>query len=244
MATAYDQPYYMDHPTSSSTDIAQTLIKVLNDALGNSGTSVTGSTGAGATGTTSAKGFASQYAPGALGSIYDNPQSILPDVYKGLDWASPLAQTLSGMKADPLALYNLLVGSQTSFKDQSDAQGDEAFVNWLAEMYKGLGTAGGKGFNISNLLGGLFSQDTSKDEPTALNSILRSGDTNQQANFLYSLVRDATNVGMNPMAAAGYQSATARSMDQWRNDTLKGDTGQNLTALEWIKKNNPGLVIG
>ncbi len=195
----------------------------------------------GGTGMSPYSGFASQYAPGMLGSIYDAPYTILPDVFNGLDLASPLYQTLAGMQADPLTLYTLLMGADSSFGEGDE--GDEAFVNWLAQMYQQLGTAGGQGFNINTLLGNLFGTDTSEDSDTALNAVLRAGDTNQQARFLYNLIRDATNVGMNPLAAMGYQSATARSMDQWRNDVLRGESGSNMTPLEWIRANNPGLVV-
>lgn len=192
-------------------------------------------------GMTPYSGFASQYAPGMLGSIYESPYSILPDVFGGLDMASPLYQTLSNLQADPLALYTLLMGADSGFGE--GASGDEAFVNWLEQMYRNLGTAGGGGFNINQLLGNLFAQNAGEEGDSALNAVLRAGDTNQQARFLYNLIRDATNVGMNPLAAMGYQSATARSMDSWRNDVMKGDSGANLTPLEWVRRNNPGLVV-
>ena len=244
-----DQPWYMEHPTTpiNPTALTNTLVDILSDTINARGGQVP-ATSTASTSMTPYSGFASRYAPGQLSGIYDNPTAVLPDVFQGFDWASPLGQTFSNMRADPLALYNLLVGAGQSFQDRGDALNDESFVNWLAGMYKNLGTAGGKGFSISNMLGNLFGQDLSPESEggskTALANILQSGDTNQQANFLYSLIRDATNVGMNPLAAAGYQSAIARSLDQWRNDILKGTSGQNAKALDWIRQNNPGLVIG
>ena len=243
------QPWYMEHnaygnnPREAANVLTDVLADVLNQRGGqNPATSTT------STGMTPYRGFASRYAPGQLSTIYDNPQAILPDVFQGMDWASPLAQTLSGMRADPLSLYNLLIGANQSFSERGDALNDESYVNWLAGFFKNLGTAGGKGLSISKALGNLFGQNLDPESEggstTALANILQSGDTNQQANFLYSLIRDATNIGMNPVAAAGYQSAIARSLDQWRNDILKGDSGQNAKALDWIRKNNPGLVIG
>lgn len=199
-------------------------------------------TAAGGDGMTPYGGFAGQYAPGSLKGIYENPWYILPDVFSGVDMASPLYQTLRDINADPLALYNLIMGANQTFN--SDAQGDAAFTNWLAQMYQNLGTAGGKGFDVRQMLANLFAQDTSKDSESALNAVLRSGDVNQQVRFLYNLVRDATNVGMNPLAAAGYQSAMARQLDAYGNDVLRGDSGQNLTPLEWVKRNAPQLVIG
>lgn len=179
-------------------------------------------------------GFASQYAPGALqNTIYDNPWYILKDVFSGMQSNSPGYQYLRDFGADPLSIYNIMSGSNQTL---DGGAGD--FTNFMAEMYKNLGTPGGQGFNAKELMGNIFG---ASDE-SSLGNILNAGDMNTQIRTLFNLLRDVANVGMNPLAAGGYTSAVARAGDDYGNAMLKSSAGDTVGPTEWLAQNMPWLA--
>lgn len=199
---------------------------------GRGGTSTTATTGDGMQPYT---GFASRYAPGALNdTIYDNPWYLIPDVYQGINMSSPGYQYLRDFGADPLSLYNIMAGSTGSI---DGGAGD--FANFMAQVYQNLGTPGGQGFNARALLGNIFNAD---DEST-LGQILRAGDQSTQLRTLFNLLRDVSNVGMNPLAARGYQAAVAREGDRYGNEMLQTDAGSTVSPAEWLARNAPWLTV-
>ena len=180
-------------------------------------------------------GFSAQYAPGSLKNvIYDNPWYILPDVFKGISTSSPGYQYLRDIGADPLSLFNIMAGSTGSIDG-----GAGQFTNFLAEMYRNLGTPGGKDFNASDLLSSIFGAD----EKSTLGQIMNAGDMNTQVRTLFNLLRDVSNVGMNPLAARGYQSAVAQQGDLYGNAMLKSDAGSTMSPAEWMSRNAPWLTV-
>jgi hypothetical protein len=185
-------------------------------------------------------GFASRYTPAMLQQAYENPWYILRDVFSGVSESSPLYQALRDMGGDPLTLFNISQGSQ------QELGGDgEDFVNWLANVYQQQGTVGGTDFNVPQMLQAIFGQDKfGADAQNTLGQILGAGDMSTQIRTLYNMARDVTNVGMNPLAARGYQAALAQAGDRYGQEMLKTPGGsegpQNPAA--WIAERMPWLA--
>ena len=195
-------------------------------------------TGTGATPTD----FASQYTPAMMDQIYENPWYIINDVFSGAKGTSPLYQALRDIGADPLSLFNIIKGSQDGTKPGGAAD----FTNWLAGTYKEQGTAGGQRFNAQDLLGKLFGQQKfGAESKNTLGQILGAGDMSTQVRTLYNLARDASNIGMNPLAARGYQSALAQAGDRYGEAALSsGGTDPIKNPSAWIAENMPWLTLG
>lgn len=180
-------------------------------------------------------GFASRYMPGQLdATIYDNPWYILADVYNGIKTSSPGYQMLRDFGADPLALYNIATGGSGTIDG-----GASDFTNFMANLYQNLGTVGGQGFDVRELLSNIFNAR----EGSSLDNILSAGDMNTQVRTLFNLLRDVSNVGMNPLAARGYQAAVARAGDEYGNQMLKRDAGNMPQISDWIAQNAPHLTV-
>lgn len=195
------------------------------------------------TGTPSAtpESFASQYTPAMMDFVYENPWTILPDVFNGISTTSPLYQALRDMGGDPLTLYNITAGAA----EGSRAGGADDFINWLAQTFGQQGTAGGQRFNAQTLLQNLFSQDKfGADAKSSLGQILGAGDMSTQIRTLYNMAKDASNVGMNPLAARGYQAALAQAGDRYGDAMLStdGTTGAQNPAA-WLKQQMPWLAM-
>ncbi len=189
-------------------------------------------------GTSPTAGFASRYTPALLNQAYENPWYILQDVFKGISTAGPGYQALRDLGGDPLTLYNIAQGSQNKL-----GAGADDFVNWLAETYKQQGTAGGRGFNAKELLGTLFSQqEFGADSKNTLGQVLGAGDMSTQIRTLFNMARDASNVGMNPLAARGYQSALAQAGDKYGVEQMQTGAGATMNPSAWIAKNAPWLT--
>lgn len=212
----------------------------LNPGLGAPGASATGGPAAPGVnnGMSPYTGFASQYAPGQLDNVYDNPWYLLQDVFKGIDTQGPGYQSLRDFGGDPLSLFNIMAGG----KQQIDG-GAGQFTNFMQNLYKNLGTPGGQGFDARELLSSIFSQKTGADATSSLGRILSAGDMGQQIRTLFNLLRDVSSVGMNPLAATGYQAAVASAGDRYGNEMLKTPAGQTPSIVEWMNKNTPGLVV-
>lgn len=189
-------------------------------------------------GTDPYSGFASQYQPGALrNTIYDNPWTILPDVFPGMTQSTPGYQNLRDIGADPLTLYNIMQGSYGSL--QGANEGD--YANWLANIYKNMGTVGGRSFDTRELMNSI----TGARENSALRNALQAGDTSTQVRTLYNLMSEAANAGMNPLAARALQSKLAQSGDAYMNASTKANAGEGANAQsfdQWLTQNMPGLV--
>ena len=174
-------------------------------------------------------------------TIYQSPFSILPKVFGGLNLAGPGYQALRDIGADPLSLYNIMTGSKTAVSDKT---GLSDFTNWLRNMYSSYGsTKGGRAFSAQELLGNLFGQ-TEKSQ-SSLANILRGAGQGGQASVLYNLIRDITAVGMNPLAAAGYNSAAQRASDAYNTALISSPANQganNMLITDWIRQNVPGLL--
>lgn len=198
-------------------------------------------------GTNPPTGFASQYDPAQLANIiWSTPWAILPDVFKGMNATGPGYQALRDIGADPLTLYNIMVGGNTDFlSGKGNAPGN--YTNWLNNLYSSLGSVGGRGFNAGELLGRLFNPVNTKDTQSSLYNILTAGDASTQMRTLFNMVRDASNVGMNPLAARGYQAALSNAGDSALNAMLRQPVNQGANAIplyEYIRQNNPGLIPG
>lgn len=192
-------------------------------------------------GTNKLSGFAARYTPMGLEStIWDNPWAILPDVFQGINTAGGGYNALRNLNADPLTLYNIMQGRASSLTGDGTSVGD--YANWLAALYQSLGTKGGRAFSAKELLGNIFNPGA---DGSALKNILTAGDASQQMRTLFNLVKDATNVGMNPLAARGYQAALSRAGDTYLNQAMKTtpDSGvNNVAAYQALAQLAPGLI--
>lgn len=184
-------------------------------------------------------GWAAQqnYIPSMLSQLFENPWYALGDVFPGLNQTSPLYQQLRDLGADPLALFQLTQGSQGILDENNQGQ----FANWLANLYQQLGTPGGRAINTGQLLRNLFGANA---DNTSLGMVLGAGDMGTQVRTLFNLARDATNAGMDPLSARGYQAALARAGDRYGNEMMKagGEEGASISFQEWAAKNAPWLT--
>lgn len=199
------------------------------------------------TGTNPLTGFAQRYNPSQLDQVYRSPWTILPDVFQGINTAGPGYQALRDIGADPLTLYNLMAGGRNDLS----AGGVGGYTNWLADLYKSMGTVGGRAFDGAELLRQLFNPrkpgSAQGADSSALFNILTAGDSNQQMSTIMNMARDAANVGMNPLAARGYTSALQRAGDTAINQQLKTNAGEganNVPVYELLRQIAPGLVPG
>jgi hypothetical protein len=173
-------------------------------------------------------------------NIYTSPFYILPNVFKGMTQAGPGYQTLRNIGGDPLALYNIMQGGNRVFSEKS---GVNDFTNWLRNMYANYGSRGGRAFNAQELLGNIFKQR--EGSQSSLANILRGAGEGGQANALYSLIRDVTGVGMNPLAGAGYNAAMQRAADAYGQARITSGSEQganNMLITDWIRQNFPSLI--
>ena len=183
-------------------------------------------------------GFASRYTPAMANQAYENPWYVLQDALPGANTSSPLYQALRDFGGDPLTLFNIMQGG-----NQKIDQGSGDFINFLAEMYKSMGTPGGKQFDANQLIQTLFGQTKfGADSENTLGQILGAGDMSTQVRTLFNMLRDASNVGMNPLAARGYQSAIAQAGDRYGNAQMKSTEDTTMNPTEWIAQNFPHLA--
>ncbi len=197
-------------------------------------------------GTNPLTGFASRYDPSQLEQIWQSPWAILPDVFPGMNLQGPGYQGLRDIGADPLTLYNIMAGRSDSLGGGT-ATGN--YTNWLADLMKSYGTKGGRSFAGNELLHALFNPKGGEGAGTqsALYNILTAGDAGTQMRTLFNMARDASNVGLNPLAARGYQSALARAGDQAQNAMLNSNANQganNEPVFQYIREHFPGLIGG
>jgi hypothetical protein len=183
------------------------------------------------------------FTPGALSNIYENPWFLLSSVFPGLAGreSTPLYQSLRDFGADPLALYNIMMGSQGILDQGEGVAAGNDFANFLANLYKELGTPGGKGISAGSLIRSIFGEGGTGDK-TSLGQILGTGDQGTQVRTLFNLLRDASNAGMNPLAARGYQGAVARAGDQYGASQLRAGENTSQSFQEWANENAPWLT--
>ena len=182
-------------------------------------------------------GFASRYSPALASQAYENPWYILPDVFPGMSTSSPGYQALRDFGGDPLTLFNIIAGSQNKID-----QGASPFINWLETIYKGMGTPGGQSFDAGALIKMLFGQTKfGADSENTLGQILGAGDMGTQVRTLFNMLRDVSNVGMNPLAARGYQSAIAQAGDRYGNAQMQSGVEETQNPSQWIAENLPWL---
>lgn len=186
-------------------------------------------------------GFAKQYNPSQLAQmVWQNPWSILPDVYKGIKSGGPGYQALRDYGPQLLTLYNVMVGGNNPLTGGT-AVGD--YTNWLNNMFKTLGTPGGRAFSSGELLQNIFKQKTGGT--SALANILQSAGPSEQVNALFQILQDVAGVSMNPIAGRGYIDAARRAGDAYQNAMLRApaNKGANQQILtEWIAQHYPGLL--
>lgn len=205
------------------------------------GAPATGGTPGTTSGTAPYTGFAARYTPGTLkGTIYDNPFFILRDVFNGINESSPGYQALRDFGGDPLALFNVMAGANGTIAESD--QGAGAFVNFLADLYRNLGTPGGQDFDSQQLLRNIFSQEPGTSK-TTLGNILAAGDMGTQIRTLFGLLRDVSGVSMNPLAASAYQAAIARAGDRYGNEQINRGAGDTTSMVDYIKQNMPWLAV-
>lgn len=213
-------------------------------------TTPTGGTGTGTgtplvddgTGLAPLTGWAGQqgFTPANLPAIYENPWYLLPYVFQNLGTSTPLYQSLRDFGADPLALYNIAMGSK-GVVDQSGGASGNDFANWLANLYQQLGTPGGQGISAGELIRSVFGPGGEGPE-TTLGQILGAGDMGTQVRTIFNLLRDASNAGMNPLAARGYQSALAQAGDRYGSEQLKAGEDTSMSFQQWANKHAPWLT--
>ncbi len=175
-----------------------------------------------------------QYTPQGMKEAYENPWNILMDVFKGIDTSSPGYQGLRDLGADPLTLFNITQGSGKKIDE-----GGSDFVNWLANMYQQQGTRGGQSFDALGMIKTLFGN--ADNDKNSLGQILTAGGGSDQTRTLFNMLRDVSNVAMNPLAARGYQAAVSRAGDEYGNAMMKTDAGKSVGPAEWIAQNMPWL---
>jgi hypothetical protein len=176
------------------------------------------------------------YNPTALNAIYESPWTILKDVFgSGMSDVGPGYNSLRDIGADPLTLYNIMVGGDKNFAGSTEnPQGN--YANWLANLYNQMGTTGGRGFSMGELSDQIFNPGAN----SSLKQILTQGDASMQMRTLFNMLREASNVGMNPLAARGYQGALARAGDDAIRQTYHSDADQganNRAVYETIARN-------
>lgn len=173
-------------------------------------------------------------------TIYTQPFQVLPQVFKGLNTAGSGYQSLRDIGADPLTLYNIMKGSRKPF-DETTGVGD--YTNWLHDMYQTYGTRGGRAFSAKELLSTIFGQH--QGGASALANILQGAGPGGEGNALYNLIRDVSAVGMNPLAAAGYNASVQRASDAFNNARITTDANKganNMMVTDWIRQQFPGLM--
>lgn len=198
--------------------------------------------GAVAAGTRPLTGFASRYTPTGATQAFENPWYILRDVFPGMQVNSPGYQALRDFGADPLVLYNIMQGASQSIEDQ----GGGDFINFMAELYKNLGSVGGRGFSALELLNNVFGAAGQTSEEgvgkTTLAQILGAGDQSTQIRTLFNLLRDVSNASMNPLAASAYQAAVAQAGDVYGNRMMQTDAADTVGPAAWMAQNMPWLT--
>lgn len=186
-------------------------------------------------------GFASRYTPAmAQDIIYESPWSMILDVLPGLSGgeSNPLFQALRDFGADPLTLFNIMMGSQ-----QKIDQGGGDFINFMEEFYRNMATPGGSAINAPALIQTLFGQeDLGADSQNTLGQILGAGDRSTQVRTLFNMLRDVSEAGMNPLAARGYQSAIAQAGDRYNRAMLSADEDSAMSPDKWIREQLPWLA--
>lgn len=195
-----------------------------------------------AAGTAPLTGFASRYSPAMADQAYENPWYLLRDIFPGMTESNPFFQAMRDLGGDPLTLYNIIMGSQNKLD-----QGAGSFINWAADMYGEQGKRGGRDFDAGELIGMLFGQDKfGLDSENTLGQILGAGDMSTQVRTLFNMLRDVSNVSMNPLAARGYQSAVAQAGDRYGNAMMNSEATDAGTApmnvTSWIAENAPWLA--
>lgn len=184
------------------------------------------------------EGFASRYTPAMADQAYENPWYLLADIFPGMSESSPLYQALRDFGADPLTLFNIIMGS-----NQKIDQGAGNFINFMDEFYRNMGSPGGQGIDTQGLINTLFGQDKfGADSQNTLGQILGAGDMSTQVRTLFNMLRDVSNAGMNPLAARGYQAAIAQAGDRYGNAMLKSDAETTKNPSQWIAETMPWLA--
>lgn len=195
-------------------------------------------------GTNPGWGFAARYNPSQLQTIWESPWAVLPDVFSKFQNPSAMAgpgyQALRDLGADPLTLYNIMVGSDANFaKTGTNAPAD--YANWLKNLYQSYGTVGGRGFSGRELLQNIFHPGAN----SSLAQILTAGNADTQMRTLFNLIREASNVGMNPVAARAYQAAAARTGDLAVNQYMKENAdsaGNTMPVYERYRQLAAGFL--
>lgn len=191
------------------------------------------------------------FTPAMMESIFSNPWYLASRVFQGIDTASPGYQALRDIGGDPLTLFNIMQGSGRNI---TEANGANEFANFMANLYQNLGTAGGRGLNGREMIRAIFGEDVSGGElgpdgkpkagtSSTLGNILNAGDMGQQVRTLFNMLRDVASTTMNPLAAAGYQSAIARAGDVYGSEMLSRDAGNTPHITEWMNQFMPGLTV-
>jgi len=190
-------------------------------------------------GTDPATRWAAIYESGQLPIFYDNPYLALQTVFPNINLAGPRYQALRDLGADPLVLYMAMQGNRTT---ASGDQGANAFVNWLHDLYASLGRVGGRTFDAQEMLRNIFSARTREGSMSPLGAMLTAGDASTQMRTLFNLLRDVTNVGMNPLASRAYQAALARAGDRALYQIARGGVAADTPVFQLIRQIMPSLV--
>jgi len=171
-------------------------------------------------------------------NIYSTPFALLNRALPGLDSSMPGYQALRDFGADPLAIYNMTNGAQGMMMG-----GSGEYANFLANLYQNLGTAGGQGFDMREMLGNIFGQSVvGKESPNALGQLMGTGGVSEQIKLIYGLLRDASNVGMNPLAARAYQSAIAGAGDEYASMAMGTNSAAIPGYAQWLAQKYPHLA--
>jgi hypothetical protein len=118
--------------------------------------------------------------------------------------------------------------------------GASDFTNWLANMYQQQGTVGGHRLDPKEMIQTIFNNGGAQN---SLGNILGAGDMSTQVRTLFNMARDASNIGMNPLAARGYQSALSQAGDRYGQTQMGADAASTMNPAQWIKENAPWLAL-
>lgn len=206
-----------------------------------------GPTPSGMDGTRPLTGWAAtqNFNPTSLNQLYEAPWAILPRIFSGMTPSSPGYQMMRDFGADPLALFTMTEGA-----NRITSGGAGELANYLAQMFRNAGSAGGTAFNATELLRNIMNAQTKgptvngmpTPAQTSLGQMLGVGDPSQQARTLYNLVRDVAGVAMNPLAGQGFEAAMLQLLDTFQNRSLSQNAGDMQSPNAFVRQVAPWMA--
>lgn len=172
-------------------------------------------------------------------TVFQNPwYMIQPST--GAEEGSAGYASLRDIGGDPVSLFNIMHGANNMGSDDP-----MPIVNFLADLYKNLGTAGGKMIDGKQLLQAIMNADTSPEgqNSSQLGLLLGSaGNSSDQSRITYQLYRDAINAsGMDPLGQRARQAGMVNALDRYGREMLTTDSANIQAPNQWLGQRYPGL---